>query len=251
MQASEPMAVESGKRSSRSLLGYIGAAIAFGAVVLHLMGFISHDTYLSRQDVDQGPFGKSADELVILGFFSVARVFVNGIVYFDLSLLLWPALIALVLIALGVLVLRLMESYRFRLAEWLRGKVGPMIESAHWGARIGVAFGAAATSLVTTIASLVMFYVAILFVLALPVIIGVSDGRARADETSSEFAANCKRGAKIACVSLNKDGIEVARGYMIDSSERFIALYDAEQGAPRVLPRDGIEIRRVLASVRP
>ncbi len=239
------------KPSSPSLLAYGGAAIALGAVVLHLMGFISQDTYLSRQDVDQGPFGKSADELVILGFFSLARVLVNGVVYFDLSLILWPALIAVALIAFGVFVILLMESSRSRLASWVRRKVVPVIESPKWSARIGVAFGAATTSVVSTIALLGVFYVAMLLVLALPVIIGVSDGRTRADETSAYVAANCTRAARIACVSLIKDGVEVARGYMIDSSERFVALYDVNQGGPRVLAREKMEIKRVLASVRP
>lgn len=65
MQTLETGAPSVRKESSRSLLAYVGAAIALGAVVFHLMGFISHDTYLSRQDVDDGPFGKSPDELVM------------------------------------------------------------------------------------------------------------------------------------------------------------------------------------------
>lgn len=144
-----------------------------------------------------------------------------------------------------------MQLNQSKLAAWVRQKVVPVIDSPQWGARIGVAFGAATASIVMTLSGLIVFYVGITFILALPVVIGVSDGRTRSDEATAEFAANCTRIAGKAFVSLIKNGVEVARGYVIDSSHSFIALYDVNRSGPRVLPREGIEVSRVLASSRP
>ncbi|WP_152965083.1 hypothetical protein [Comamonas testosteroni] len=83
--------------------------------------------------------------------------------------------------------------------------------------------------------------------MVIPAALGESGGTASAESMNIEMIKGCEL-AKIACVELKKDGDVIAKGFMLDTSASYVAIFDTQIQRSRVIPMEKIEltITRIL-----
>lgn len=211
--------------------GFAGIA-AVGGVILHLMGYVSHQAYLETWGIDPGLFPKPTDATVINGYYafvdraaallSAAR---QGATHF---------LLAAVIVALYIFILSRIGKLS------TSGKLRALVRrTPDWLSDL-------AKSLVLTLTMLGGIPIALVlaaFVLAVPAILGQNFGQSIAKKEMTVYRDGCNaEGNSRMCVELRKDGKTIARGFLIESSESHVALFDVSEKRARALSRDGMEL---------
>lgn len=213
------------------LLAGIGAV---GGIILHLMGYVSYQAYLTAWGIDPGLFPKPTDATVINGYYAFMERTVTlfsavrqGTGYFLGAI---AAVTFYVFILLRINKSNSNSNYKIRrLAQRAPG----------WGRDL-------AKSLLLTFTMLAGVPIALffaVFVLTVPAILGQNFGQSAAKNEMALFRMGCDvqpDGRR--CVDLRKDGKTIARGFPIDSSESHMALFDVAEKRARALERDGTEL---------
>lgn len=211
----------------QAALSVLAASAAAGAVCLHLLGDQIHRTYLRQWAVDADLFPKAADWILSNGY--------NGLVTFGIQSLVaifqnfWWLLVASV--PLGIYVWLLLSPLGFDRLQtekwaWLRTGLGKVV---------GYVLKALLVLIFLPFASLLVVVIA-----AIPVVIAESVGKTVVEQELADFQLGCGK-SKAVCVQFLKEGTEVAKGYILDSSPSHIALFDVGMQRSRTLARDGLE----------
>jgi hypothetical protein len=202
--------------SSLTKIGAISAAI--GGVSLHLMGQVTHRVYLQQMGVSAGHFPKTADWLVINGYYTLGTRFLALMKAFFAHTL----LIALTIFVFGVYMYG-MEV----LGRWLKTKA-PALKLAGLPAW---AFDVIRNLLASAFV-LIGFPVAIMLVMMiflLPAAVGEIAGKDVAAKDMTRFVADCGSGesnASANCSQIVMDGKVLATGYVVDASQSHVAIFD-------------------------
>jgi hypothetical protein len=202
----------SNRTATWSTLAKLFAIVAaVGGVSLHLMGYVTHRTYLTSLGVDPGLFPKSADWLVINGYYTLADRFM---VVFRAAASGWGKI---VLAMLGV------ALYMFcvqQLAKIVKASSPPNWLQRTWLKEL--LQNLLASGLLFLVAPLTIL-VSMLFIL-LPAVLGESAGKDFAARDLARYNKGCA--ATLACAEVRRDGQILASGFLIDSSELHIVIYD-------------------------
>lgn len=215
-----------------SFVKLVAALGSVGGVLLHLIGYIGHLSYMSAWGLESGPFRKDLDEILLMGYLAIMDRSNNA-----LSLIgdqKWTILgVWIALTGYAFLIFRLdttdkrdrAKHFFQRLPDW----VSDLLRSVLGSTMTFALFPAG------------LFFV--LFVTALPVSIGNSFGNSLADTEYKKFVAGCEhvtRGNR--CLEIRKDGKLIAHGFVIDSSASHIALFDVDLQRARTIVREGTEV---------
>lgn len=211
----------------------IAALGTIGGLVFHLMGYISHHTYLSAWGIDPGLFPKATDATIIDGFYA----------FIDRSAMVMSAiqdgagkfLTAGVMVAVYLFVLfRAGKSERAgERARWLSNSVPAWLGDV--GRSLMLTF--------LTIFGIPVALVFIVFVLAIPAVFAERFGYSQAEREMAKFLRGCELASGVGrCVELQKDGKTIARGFLIESSESHVALFDVAMQRARAIERAGTEL---------
>lgn len=210
-------------------LSLFTALVAAGTVTLHLIGDVRHRHYLKHWGIDAGLFPKSADWVLINGYYGVVDRFV-AILIAMLGNLHWLAAAVLIL---GVYVFMLLSptsgasdetpGWLLRQPAWRRRLIRQML----------------LTALFVSVVPCALFLLTAF--MAVPAALGETAGKAAAENEASEYRKGCQV-SKIACVDLKRDGEVIATGFVLDSSVSHIAIFEAHEQRSRVLALDKLEI---------
>lgn len=210
----------------------VAALGGIGGVLLHLIGYIGHLSYMSAWGLESGPFRKDLDEILFMGYLAIMDRSSNA-----LSLIgehIWAILMFwIALTGYAFLVFRLDKTDKHKKVKQLfKGSpdwVPDLLKSF---------FGSTATCALFPAG---LFFV--LFITALPVSIGNSFGKSLADIELKKFISGCERVTRGSrCVEIRKDGNPIGHGFVIESSASHIALFDVDLQRARTIVRDGTEL---------
>lgn len=203
-----------------------------GGVVIHVIGYVCHATYLRAWGIDPGLFPKSIDDLAITGYYALMDR--------SVSLLSLLGEVGYLILGGGVA----MTIYLFvlcrldrsdkpkrasrvlrRIPEWARD----LLKSAYLVALTFSSFPAA--------------LVLVIVVLVLPAGCGEAVGKNIAEREQGKFSAGCDSAVgEQKCIELHKEGKLVARGFLIDSSTSHVAIFDVDSERSRAIERAGTEL---------
>lgn len=227
-------------RVSWTTLAAVGAAFsAAGSVALHAVGAIQHGSFIAAWGLDPELFPRSTQATLLAGYYALFDRIVASLAAMRSHphLLLGTAAAGAAYITLALLPV---ESKVQTFLQRLR------LVPPHWRKPLGH-FGLGLVLLL--VAPLVSLLAAALF-LAVPGLVGEGAGQAKAQRLQSDFALGCQA-SKQRCVSLTREGAEVARGYVIDVSDEDMALYDVASRTVRLLPRKGLSWQVLDAERQP
>lgn len=188
----------------RGLLPLFTILIAVTSVVLHLMGEELHCAYLQHWHLDVGLFPKSTDWLLINGFYGAMVVLAEGV----LMVIEHAFWIPLVVIALGLYIGLLLTPLALPAAIVRWRTTWP-----RWIERTVALLVGAALLLTALLATLFLVF----FLALIPSRLARHAGEKLAADHSQDFGRGCEA-SKIACVLVRKDGRELARGHVLESS---------------------------------
>lgn len=215
--------------SIAKLLASIGT---IGGVVMHLIGYITHQSYLATWGIDSGLFPKPVDDIAMTGYYAVMdrSVSILSVIQTEAWKLLVPGVAIMVY---AFVLLRLNRSNKrekiVRVFQKIPDWVGDLAKSL--GVTI-VALGSVPIALFITI-----------FVLFIPAVFGASYGRSLAEREQQKYVAGCTQAdAGTKCIELRKDGKPIARGFMLESSTSHVALFDVNEMKARAIERAGAEL---------
>lgn len=224
IQSRSPLAL-----SWPTALSLFTALVAAGTVTLHLIGDVSHRQYLKYWGIDAGLFPKTADWILINGYYGVVDRFITILIAM-LGNVHWLAAAAVIL---GVYVFILLSpasgasgdasAWLLRQPEWRRRLIRQMLLTALF---VGVV--PCALFLLTAF-------------MAVPATLGETAGRAAAENEASEYRKGCQS-SKIPCVELKGEGGVISTGFVLDSSPSHIAIFDARLQRGRVLALEKLEV---------
>ena len=229
-----------GARVSWTTLAAVGAAFsAAGSLALHAVGAIQHGSFIAAFGLDPELFPRSTQATVLAGYYALFDRTVAGLsaIRAHPLMVLGTAAALAAYITLALLPVETKVQAFFRRLHMV---------PHHWRKPLGH-FGLGLVLLV--LAPLVSLFAAALF-LAVPGLVGEGAGLARAQHLQADFALGCQA-SKQRCVTLTRDGTDVARGYVIDVSDEDMALFDVERRAVRLLPRKGLSWEVPAANQRP
>lgn len=209
---------------------------AYCMYAIHLSGKVFHETYLTLFGVDPNLFPRSLDEIAVLGqlvllekstsiFMTIADAI--GVIW-------WWILIG------GTLYLFIIFSL---VRRFPKGTLAParMPSFSLWLKDLGKGF------LLTSLIILTAVYVSACWLLMawLPVPLGQSVGFDRYKKDIEVFKQGCKASTQHQqCVQLLKTNqLAVSEGFLIDSSNSHIAVFDVNLNQVRAIERAGTELR--------
>jgi hypothetical protein len=207
-----------------------------GGVALHFLGHVTHIHYMRMWGIDSGLFPKKVEWASINGYYTVVDRFAN------LYLTLKENWVILAGIWLGISFLILYWA----LLDYLLKKDNAK-STQNWLQRYLPQWVHLPLTSLLLGGSVTLFIPGVLLVvsmiMAIPGFMGESRGKAAFEKEVVKFKVGCK-GAKAGstCFEIHKAGNMIARGFLIDSSETHIALFDIEMQRARVLEREGTEI---------
>jgi hypothetical protein len=226
--------VEQGKKlfSLRTTLKIAAVISVAGGAALHFLGYVTHMAYLRTWGIDSDLFPKSIDWIYVNGYYTlfdglnkIFTAFAEG--WKKVAVLgLCSALYIFLLIRTGKKEKRnLGREWRSRLPEWLHD----LLLSA------GIVGGFALVIPLALASAIIL--------LALPALLGESRGRDTAIQELASFHVGCEnQNTRNTCLELRKDGRSIVRGFLIDSSESHIAIFDVAIKRPRIFERAGTEM---------
>jgi len=228
-----PKAAQSSDGFSWASLAKILAAFGtVGGLLLHLIGHIAHQSYISEWGLDPGIFPKPLDEIMVLGYFAIMERSIS-----ILSLLgnqkwqilgIWAAITVYVYVVWYLekspkreQVTRLFKSLPERLVDLLKSALG--------------------TALVLAVFPAGLYLVAVGTVI--PAALGDSYGRSAAQGEYRRFVNGCAAASSgDHCFEVLKNGKRVAYGFRIDSSTTHVGLFDVDAKRARAILREGTEL---------
>lgn len=218
---------------SWGLLAKILATVGtVGGVVMHVIGYVCHATYLRAWGIDPGLFPKSIDDLAITGYYA----FMDRSVTF-LSLLETQALS---LVGYGsVVVAYFFVLFRFARSDKSDKVLHKLRQTPGWVRDLLKSAGIVAAAFTSLPVALML----VIVVLVLPAGCGEAVGKVIAEREQEKFSTGCDSAlGKQKCIELHKEGKLIARGFLIDSSTSHIAIFDADSERPRAIERSGTEV---------
>lgn len=214
-----------------SLAKILATVGTVGGLLLHLVGHIAHESYLTAWGIDPGLFPKPVDDIVMTGYLAVMDRSVSILTVLETEgrKLFWPGI---ALTAYVYVILRLSRSDK-------REKTLRVLQRVpHWTSDL-------AKSLVATAIVLAGFPVALVLALMfmmIPAVFGDTFGHSLAEKEYKAYLSGCKQSIRNnKCFELRKDGKSLAHGFLIDSSQTHIALFDINEMRARALERAGTE----------
>lgn len=212
----------------------IAAIAAGGGLALHLMGYVGHQTYLSTWGIDPGLFPMSTDAIIIEGFYALI----------DRTATIFSAMThkvsAFVTAGLIVVLYLFVILYVNRIAKDRSGKI------FGFSIRLPEIFIDLLKSFLIAVIALGGVPVALVFsvlILAVPAVLGESFGSSSAEQQMSQYRAGCnQREMKERCVELRGKQGRLAYGFVLDSSESHIAIFDTDKNQVVSLEREGTEL---------
>ncbi|MEB0060101.1 hypothetical protein [Variovorax sp. LG9.2] len=225
--------VEQPSRPSRpkwaTILSVLTVLVAIGTVALHVVGITSHRTYMQYWGIDAGVFPKTADLILIDGYYGVINQSALAFLRILSNPGAWTAGACFLALYLFVLVSP-WDAGTGRASEWLAQRkpgVRRMVKCL-----IATLLLAAVIPCMLIAWTLVMYF---------PDAIGAANGKQSAEAEAVEFAKGCTK-SKYQCVQLRKGSELLGSGFLLDGSPAFVAIFDAERQRARVLPREGVEL---------
>ena len=221
--------VDGGRRLSLvAALSLLTALTASASVTLHLMGVTTHRTYLRSWGLDEGLFPKPADWLLINGY---SAAFDRGIALLKLmsANLAWAAFAFLVV-----------SLYFTALGHGSATRSGKQMAWPHWFPVRLRPFTVRCLQTLATIVALFFLIFASLALTAVPMMLGSAAGDAAMRHEERDFQNGCGK-AKYSCIQLRKEDQVIGKGFVIDSSTAYIAIFDIDKKQVRALPREGTE----------
>lgn len=218
------------------LIKILAATGVTGGVALHFLGHVSNNHYLRMWGLDPGQFPKSLDWASINGYYTLFERLTS---IFHILVENWQTLAYLWLGSTVVVLYWFFLSYLSKKMEpeklefWLQRHFPKWAHIPLIGAGIGGLMTIFLPSLFLTGSIL----------LAVPGLLGESRGEAVYKSHLERFQKGCEEiSRRPLCIEIRKDGKPLAKGFLIDSSESHIALFDVSLQRARVLERAGTEI---------
>jgi len=231
-----PAAAPAAEPPSKPLLSWQTAAaiatasVGVGAVLLHAIGSIRHNVFLAQFGMDADLFPKSADWLMLYGFYGVFNRANWGLIFLRQH---WYWL-AVVWIALGLYLFVLKtpvgEGEPGPITLWLKRK-------GAWAKRLILSLILSWLAVWVSVFALLVVWMATVFI----GIVGEAAGLATAQSAKEDYAKGCEK-SKSKCVVLKKGDLPIASGYVLDSSVNHIAILDPKEREVRSLTREGTEV---------
>jgi hypothetical protein len=207
-------------------LKFLAAAfITGGGLLLHLIGAVTHRTYMDSFGLDIGVFPKAIDTVLINGYYSTLSSMTATLgIWFTT-----PNILA-VIVAVAAYVWCLTLIQPRKPPNWLQTKLGKLLKFVIVGILVYLAVPVG-----IIVASVVMIA---------PVAIGEHAGRSAAETDMKRFKKGCDEPAqsRVRCVELRKDGATTAQGFIIDWSATHIALWDVTLKRARTIERASLEL---------
>ncbi len=216
----------------QGVLAFATALTGASAVLLHLIGNALHKTYFSQWGIDTGPFPKSSDWLVIMGYYGIwsalARALLDAVKNWYFVLMVCVGL---------VLYVGYLANPR-RPSEAI-DRFSRVIANLPKWVRRGLAFMFGGTILCIV----AIWVMATAFVLVgIPARIGHSIGEEFVQSEIKDFALGCEASRR-KCIRLLRDGSPVGEGYLLESSQTHIAFLDVSMQRVRVVLRENLELQ--------
>jgi hypothetical protein len=216
----------------QGVLAFATAFTGASAVLLHLVGNALHKTYFSQWGIDTGPFPKSSDWLVIMGYYGIwsalARALLDAVRnwYF----------VFMVCVGLVLYVGFLVNPWKpTKAIDRFSRVMANLPKLAHRS--LALLFSG------TILCIAAMWAMATMFVLiGIPAKIGRSIGEEFVQIEVKDFALGCEA-SKRKCIRLLKDGSPVGEGYLLESSQTHIAFLDVSMQRVRVVLRENLELQ--------
>lgn len=221
------------KRASLDLFKILAGIAALGALLLHLVGSVWHQSYLTAWNVDPSLFSKSTDWLVILGF----QLSVLG------SVQLWSKLLAsaayLVLLSLGI------SLYWFALSR-ASSYIDQMDTLPGWALRMPTWLRQVLMRFLLVVGVLFWIPLAIWllgYLSAVPIALAHTAAKEHAKVEIEQFSKGCGTAPMSKCFDLLIGTNAVGQGFLIDGSKEYLAFFDVGAKRVRVVQRAGTEVR--------
>ena len=206
------------------------ASVGVGAVLLHAIGSIRHNVFLAQFGMDADLFPKSADWLMLYGFYGVFNRANWGLIFLRQHWYWLPVVWIALGLYLFVLKTPVGEGEPGPFTLWLKRK-------GAWAKRLLLSLILSWLAVWVSIVALLLVWLATVFI----GVVGETAGLATAEMAKEDYAKGCEK-SKSKCVVLLKGGQTVASGYVLDSSVSHIAIFDPEERDARSLPREGTEV---------
>ncbi len=197
---------------------------------LHLVGHVSHESYLDSIGVRTDLFAQSAEAKIISGYHAIIS---QGAGLLSAMTLKSEAIIFLCFTT-AVILSRIPIKRNGRLENWLERRSGLLrnVILSALSSMLFVAFiGAVAAG--------------VLFLGIVPIGIGLAAGKDRANDVREQVISNTSNRRS----ELWRAGKRESLGYIVSVNDSLIAIYDVDAKVIRTLSRDGIEIRAALILV--
>lgn len=198
-------------------------AIAAGGLLLHAMGFISNVAYLRHLGVDSGAFPKNVDWTLIQGYYSYldrSTAVFKGLVTHGLEVLIAIFIVGTLLMAIELMQEKVQQPKQ--LAPWMRAAIKNYSLAA--AGPLGL--------------PILLLFISVIIVW--PGAFGEEAGMNAARQDLVKFQKGCaaQKQNERKCQTVILDGKSIAYGFLIDSSEKYLAVFDVDQKRSVVLERE-------------
>lgn len=211
------------------IAAFLAAMGALGGVLLHLIGYVAHRTYLGHMGVNFGLFPKSTDWLLINGYYTLAdRLFLFSEAFAQYK---WHITGLIIGMATYMLIME-------KLGQWIKNK-GPFLNIT----RLPQWFSDIVRNLLTSAFVFIgapLAIMAIGLMLLIPAVIGEVAGKHVAQKSEERIIKMCADSQS--CARLEFAGKVIAVGYIIDASESRIAIFDPVTRTTSIHNTDGTTI---------
>lgn len=205
-------------------------------IILHFIGTVSHEIYLAQWGIAASQFPKSADWVSTNGYFTLFSRLASS--FFSLKtnwINVWEFWATMTLVVVYIIFLIFINK-KIDSNE----SIGRWVASRTRFSRLSLQVLFLGT-LLSVVVSCGIFLAT--SVMSLPALIGSEQGKFQAASDLQKFKKGCLEDTQATeCIELKKEGSVIAKGFIIDSSESRIALFDVALQRVRVLELQGLEI---------
>lgn len=214
------------------LAALVAATTAIGSSVLFLVGFTVLQTYYLEWGVDSALIAATPQQTIVLGYHALVNEYAAGFVKITGRYLLWIVAYALLLWLVAL------ASDRWG----SRGK-GALSKLASQNPGLARLMGMLAASLGVVVVMPLMLGAMALLLLVWPLTAADDYGKGLAARQLADFKRGCdSKTSGNHCATLTRKDALVARGFLIGSSERVIALFDPASSRTIVVEREGLQL---------
>jgi uncharacterized protein YggT (Ycf19 family) len=216
------------------LTAFIATVSAVGGAVLYLVGTTVSQTYFGQWGLSAAMFPSSPDEMIVLGYHALMNELAKAYLRVIGKYVLWLVGYALLIWLAAVLVAKWENrGGKTQLANAMQRYEGPFR-----------AFAMLLGSLGLVVATPLAAFVMIILLFSWPLTAGDAYGKEWVLRQHAEFKPGCDNPAVPAkCIALLRGDNLVARGFLIGSGERVVALFDPSSGRTVLMEREGLVLR--------